>query len=164
MWFSDVRVKWEHLCVERTRSPCCLEMIRSVSQSSLFPTRRSSASSEAYWHKTESRKRVRTSSASLLIKVKADYCNEICSAHCHDDNLFISTAIKGTLHKNWIVRVLLLKRKKSKTFWFVDYFSHYDLEMLQKILTLFCKATVRVLWLWQDCEFRISFTVWSTSA
>lgn len=32
----------------RTFSPCCLEISLSVSQSSLFPTRRSSASSEAY--------------------------------------------------------------------------------------------------------------------
>lgn len=138
---------------DQSHSPAC-----SQPGGALLPLRRTDTKQKA------DRKRVRTSSASLLIKVKADYCNEICSAHCHDDNLFISTAIKGTLHKNWIVRVLLLKRKKSKTFWFVDYFSHYDLEMLQKILTLFCKATVRVLWLWQDCEFRICFTVWLTSA
>lgn len=38
--------------IEHTLSPCCLGMIRSASQSSLFPTRRSSASSEAYWQET----------------------------------------------------------------------------------------------------------------
>lgn len=37
------------VCLEHTLSPCCLEIIRSVSQSSLFPTRSSSASSDAYW-------------------------------------------------------------------------------------------------------------------
>lgn len=91
---KDVVLWCDGECVEPTLSPCCLEMIRSVSQSSLFPTRRSSASSEAYWHKTESREETRQHIISPhFIKVKPDYRNDICSAYCHHDNWFYSTTI-----------------------------------------------------------------------
>lgn len=50
--FNDKRfvVSWGS-SVLFTFSPCCRVISRLVSQSSLFPTKRSSASSEAYWMK-----------------------------------------------------------------------------------------------------------------